>query len=82
MDEEEYDRCEGANPRRCLDDTLLSLADGILLRSIVTMMAGIAVTAVGSTSTATMSMPAIDVVTVHWAGKLGGRQQQKHHDRG
>ena len=32
-EEEEYDRCDGADPRRRLDDTLLSLAaDGILLR--------------------------------------------------
>ena len=33
MEEEEYGRCDGANPQRRLDDALLSLAaDGILLR--------------------------------------------------
>jgi hypothetical protein len=33
VEEEEYDRCDGANPRRRPDDALLSLAaDGILIR--------------------------------------------------
>ncbi len=71
-EEEEYDGCDGANPRRRLDDTLLSLADEILLRSIVAMTAGTVATAVGSTATATMSMPAIDVVAGDWEGGLGG----------
>jgi hypothetical protein len=44
--------------------------------------AGAAATAVRSTATATMSMPAIDVFTVHWVGGLGGRQRQQHHDGG
>jgi len=66
-EEEEYDGCDGADPRRRLDDTLLSLADGILLRSIVAMTAGATATAVGSTAITTMSMPAIDFVAVHWA---------------
>jgi hypothetical protein len=35
MEEEECDGCNGADPQRCLDDSLLRLADGILLRSIV-----------------------------------------------
>ncbi len=38
-EEEECDRCNGANPRRRLDDSLLRLADGILLRLIVAMTA-------------------------------------------
>jgi hypothetical protein len=54
-EEEECNGCDGANPRRRLDDSLLCLADGILLRSIV------ATTAVGSTAIATMSMPVIEI---------------------
>jgi hypothetical protein len=34
-EEEECDGCNGANPRHRLDDSLLHLADGILLRSII-----------------------------------------------
>ncbi len=71
-EEEEYNGCDGADPQRRLDDALLSLADGILLRLIVVTMAGAAVTAVGSTAIATMLMPAINVIAVHWAGGLGG----------
>ena len=71
-EEEEYDGCDGADPRRRLDNTLLSLAKLILLRSIVATMAGATATVVGSTATATMSMPVIDFVGVHWAGGLGG----------
>jgi len=37
--EDECDRCDGANPQRRLDDSLLHLADGILLCSIVAKMA-------------------------------------------
>ena len=33
-EEEECDGCDGADPRRHLDDFLLRQADGILLRSI------------------------------------------------
>ena len=51
MEEEDYDGCDGADPRHCLDGTLLSLADGILLRSIIATTAGAAATAVGSTKT-------------------------------
>ena len=76
-EEEEYDECDGANPQRRLDDALLSLADGILLRSIIAMTAGAAVTVVGSTATVMMSMPVIDVVAVHWVGGLGGQQRQQ-----
>ena len=36
-EEEECDKCDGADPRRRLDDSLLRLVDGILLRSIVAM---------------------------------------------
>jgi hypothetical protein len=81
-EEEDYDRCDGVDPRRCLDEAILSLTDGILLRSIVVTTAGAAATAVRSTATATMSMPAIDVVAIHWVGGLGGRQWQQHHDGG
>jgi hypothetical protein len=35
MAEEECDRCNGADPRRRLDDSLPYLVDGILLRLIV-----------------------------------------------
>ena len=82
MEEEEYDGCDGVDSRRHLDDTLLSLADRILLRSIVAMTAGATAAAVASTVTATMSMPAINFVAVHWAGGLGGRQRQQHRDGG
>ena len=78
-EEEEYNGCDGANPRR---RPLLSLADEILLRSIGAMTAGAAATAVGSTETATMSMLAIDVVAVDWAGGIGGRHWQQRHNGG
>jgi hypothetical protein len=62
-EEEECNGCDGADPRRRLDDSLLRLADGILLCSIVatTTTAGAAAMAVGSTAIATMSMPVIDI---------------------
>ncbi len=60
-EEEECDGCDGADPRRRLDDSLLRLADGILLPLIVATTAGAAATAVGSTAIATMSMPVIDI---------------------
>ena len=60
-EEEECDGYDGADPRRRLDDSLLRLADGILLRAIVATTAGAAATAVGSTVIATMSMPVIDI---------------------
>jgi hypothetical protein len=60
-EEEECNGCDGADPRRRLDDSLLRLADGILLRSIVAMTASATATAVGSTAIATMSMPVIDI---------------------
>jgi hypothetical protein len=44
-----------------LDDSLLRLADGILLHSIVVTTAGATATAVGSTAITTMSMPVIDI---------------------
>jgi hypothetical protein len=61
VEEEECDGCDGADPRRHLDDSLLRLADGILLRLIVATTAGAAVTAVGSTVIAPMLMPVIDI---------------------
>jgi len=82
MEEEDYDGCDGADPRRRLDEAILSLTDGILLRLIVVTTAGAAATAVRSTATATMSMPAIDVIGIHWVGGLGGRQWQQRHDGG
>ena len=36
-EEEECDGCDGANPRRRLDDSLLCLADGILLRYLIVL---------------------------------------------
>jgi len=60
-EEEECEVCNGANPRRRLDDSLLHLADGILLDSIVVTTAGAAATTVGSTAIATMSMPVINI---------------------
>jgi hypothetical protein len=71
-EEEDYDGWDGADPRCRLDNALLSLADGILHRSIVATKAGTAAMAVGRTATATMSMPAMDVVAAHWAGGLEG----------
>jgi hypothetical protein len=54
-------RPKGAShPRRRLDDALLRLKDGILLRSIAATTMG-AVAAAGSPAIATTSMPAIDV---------------------
>jgi GrpB-like predicted nucleotidyltransferase (UPF0157 family) len=50
--------------QRRLDDSLLRLADGILLRSIVATTAGADATAVGSTAIATMPMPVIDIVAL------------------
>jgi hypothetical protein len=60
-EEEECDGCNGDDARRRLDDSLLRLADGILLRLIVATTAGAAATAVGSMAIATMSMPVIDI---------------------
>jgi hypothetical protein len=60
-EEEECDGCDGADPRRHLDNSLLRLADKILLCLIVTTTAGAAATALGSTAIATMSMPVIDI---------------------
>jgi hypothetical protein len=63
-EEEECDGCDGADPRRRLDNSLLRLADGILLRSILAKAAGAAATAVGSTDIVTMLMPLIDIGTL------------------
>ena len=67
---------------RRLDDAFLSLTDGILLRLIVTMTVGATAAAARSTATAKMSMPAIDIITVHWAGGVGGQQRHRHHHVG
>jgi hypothetical protein len=56
-EEEECDGCDSADPQRCLDDSLLHLADRILLRSIVTTTAQQRL----SPATTTTSMPAIDI---------------------
>jgi hypothetical protein len=74
-EEEECDGCDGADSRHRLDDSLLCLADGILLRLIVATTAGAAATAVGSTAIATMSMPVIDISTL-----FIGREDQEGND--
>jgi hypothetical protein len=73
MEEEECDGCDGADPRRRLEDSLIRLADGILLRSIVATRAGAAATAVGSTVITTMLMPVIDFGTlfIGWEDREG-----------
>ena len=81
-EEEEYDGCDGADPRCRLDDALLSLADGIFLRLIVATTVGAVAMAVGSTATVTMSMPVINIVAFHWAEGLGGQQWQQRRDGG
>ena len=72
-EEEECNGCDGADPRRRLDDSLLRLADGILLRLIVATTAGAAVTAVGSTVIAPMLMPVIDIgaLFIGWEDREG-----------
>jgi hypothetical protein len=72
-EEEECGGCDGADPWRRLDDSLLRLADGILLRSIVATTADAAATAVGSTAIATMLMPVIDIGTLFIGRGPGGR---------
>ncbi len=62
-EEEEYNGWEGTHPQCHLDDALLRLKDGILLRSIAATTVG-AVAAAGSPAIATTSMPAIDVGTL------------------
>jgi hypothetical protein len=74
-EEEECDGCNGADPRRRLDDSLLRLTDGILLRSIVATTAGAAATAVESTAIATMSMPLINIGAL-----FIGREDQEGND--
>ena len=73
-EEEEYDGCDSADPRRRLDDALLRLADRILLCSIA-VTTGSAATAVatGILPTATMSMPAINVgaLFIGWEDREG-----------
>jgi hypothetical protein len=72
-EEEECNGCDGADPQRRLDDSLLRLADRILLRLIIATTAGTAVMAVGSMVIATMSMPVIDVGTlfIGWEDREG-----------
>ena len=56
------DRCDGANPRRHLDDSLLRLADGILLPPPLDRREnGAAARLRWSPATATTLMPAIDI---------------------
>ncbi len=81
-EEEEYNGCDGADPQCRLDNALLSLADGIFLRSIVATMAGAVAMAVGSTATVTMAMPVINIVAFHWAEGLVGQQWQQRRDGG
>jgi len=86
-EEEEYDRWDGANPQRRLDDALLSsLADGILLRSIVVTTAGATATVLGSTATMMMLMPAINVVRFNgredWEGNNGNSVATEDNNNG
>ena len=81
-EEEEYNRCSSADLRRRVDNGLLGLTDGLLLSLIVVTKADAVTTAVGSTATAMMAMPATDVIAVHWAEGLGGRQRQQRRDGG
>ena len=60
-EEEKCDGCGGAAPRRRLDNSLLSLVEGILLLSIAVTTVG---AAAGSPATATTSMPAIDIIVL------------------
>jgi hypothetical protein len=47
-EEEKCDGCDGADPRRCLDGSLLILANGILLRLIAATTVGAAAAAESS----------------------------------
>jgi len=75
MEEEEDNGCHSANLRCHLDIALISLADGILLRLA-------AATAAGSPATVLTSIPAINIVAVHWGRGSGGQGQQRRRDRG
>ncbi len=58
MEEEECDRCDGADPQRRLDNSLLRLAD---VRLIAATTVGAAARRRWSPATATTAMPAIDI---------------------
>jgi hypothetical protein len=60
-EEEECNGKHSTNPRRCLDDSLLRLTDGILLCSITATTVGAAARRRRSPATTMMSMPAIDI---------------------
>ena len=90
--EEECDGCNGADTCR-LDDSLLCLPDGILLRLITATMAprrggggvarlrrGVAAAESGDRNNTDACNPHWHIV--HWAGGLGEQQQQRHHNRG
>ena len=73
MEEEECNGCDGANPQRRLEDSLLRLAD---VRLIVATTVGAAARRRWSPATATMSMPAIDIGALFigredWVGNNG-----------
>ena len=80
-EEEECDGCNGADPRRRLDDSLLRQADGILLCLIAATMApSVAVAESGEHDDVDACDPHQRVV--YWAGGSGGRRQQRRRDRG
>jgi hypothetical protein len=60
-EEEECNGKHSANPRRCLDYSLLRLAEGILLCSIAATTVGTTARRRRSPATTMMSMPAIDI---------------------
>ena len=61
MEEEECDGCEGADPQRRLDNSLLRLVEVCL---IAVMTVGTVVRRQWSQATATTSMPVIDIGTL------------------
>ena len=77
MEEEEYNGCNGTDPQRCLDDTLLRLTDEILLHSIAATTVGTAAVAAaaGSTAIKTTLMPVINVGAL-----FIGREEQEGND--
>ena len=80
-EEEECDGCNGADPRRRLNDSHLILANGILLRSIAATTVGAAAAAESGDRD---DVDACDRYRriVHWAGGLGGQQRQQRRNRG
>jgi len=70
MEEEECDGCDGANPQRRLDDSLLCLSD---VRLIPATTVGAAARRQWSPATATRSMPVINIgaMFIGWEDQEG-----------